>query len=412
MNANEILKLELKKSFDFFWDFSNKEENSKGYGLIVDKTSLLDRASIAGSGFALTAIVIGVENGFITREEGLNHVRLSLKTLAYNVDHYNGFFAHFVDINTGERFKHCEYSTIDTSLCLNGVITVESYFNDAEVSKYADIIISRIDWKWLTFEREGKLLFHMAYNPDQDGDYRNGKTGDGFIHQWDHYAEQQLMHFQAVSDESLSKQEQIKLYRDVDKPRGSYGGEEFIYTLGGSMFIYQFANAWFPFQDYLDVDNINWAENSKNAILANREYCIKQTTFKTLNENIWGLNAGYSPSGYLVAGGPPTVQPIEEKHGDGTVQQYGIVSSINFIEDIVKESIEHIYNNHPKSFGEYGFTDGMNLEVNWFSDEYLSLDKGISIIMIDNYFNQTTWKYFTESKYTKKAIEVLDFKKR
>ncbi len=411
MKADEILKLERRKCFDFFWDFCNRDENSEGYGLIVDKTSRPHVASIAGSGFALSAIVIGIENNYISYEEGLEHIIKSLKTLAYNVDHKNGFFAHFVEMENGKRFNKCEFSTIDTALCLNGVIVVEEYFKNEEVSNLADLIIKRVDWKWITFERDDQLLFRMAYNPDKDGAYR-GNQPTSFIHHWDHFAEQQMMYMQACQDKKLTDDEIRRLNSEFGHPKGSYKGEEFIYSLGGAMFIYQFANGWFPYQKYLDANKIDWFENSKNAIIANRQYCIDVEEFPTLNENVWCLTAGYGPKGYVVAGGPKTLLDIKKRHGDGTVQQYGIVSSLPFLPEITKQSVEYIYNNLPKCFQEYGFTDGMNLEVDWFSDEYLSLDKGISILMIDNYYNDTIWNHYENSKYIKEAIEVLKYEKR
>lgn len=65
MKGNEILELEAKGCFDFFWNEVNTDPNSPGYGLVRDKTSEEDKmmASIASVGFGLTAIIIGIERG-------------------------------------------------------------------------------------------------------------------------------------------------------------------------------------------------------------------------------------------------------------------------------------------------------------------------------------------------------------
>ncbi|HCM12651.1 MAG TPA: hypothetical protein DHW85_05685, partial [Lachnospiraceae bacterium] len=124
MTVEELLDLEMRKCFDFLWETSNHIKGSKGYGLALDRSNNPSLASIASVGFALTGTVIGVKHGFITYEEGLERAKGTLFTLLHNIPHYKGFFVHFCDMQTGERYNKSEYSTIDTALCLNGIIVV------------------------------------------------------------------------------------------------------------------------------------------------------------------------------------------------------------------------------------------------------------------------------------------------
>lgn len=73
--------------------------------------------------------------------------------------------------------------------------------------------------------------------------------------------------------------------------------------------------------------------------------------------------------------------------------------------------MEYYYNNFPKLWGKYGFKDGYNLEGTkpWFSNECIGIDKGIEVIMIENYLNGTIWNYFMKNKYVKKGLEILEF---
>ena len=77
------------------------------------------------------------------------------------------------------------------------------------------------------------------------------------------------------------------------------------------------------------------------------------------------------------------------------------------------KAMEHYYNNYPKLWGKYGFKDGYNLEGDkpWFAKEYIGIDKGIEIIMIENYLNGTIWNYFMKNEYIKKGLEELEFSK-
>jgi hypothetical protein len=55
MNAGALLLNELRASIQFFLDFTNLAEGSAGFGLTVDSTRKPAVASIASTGFALTA---------------------------------------------------------------------------------------------------------------------------------------------------------------------------------------------------------------------------------------------------------------------------------------------------------------------------------------------------------------------
>lgn len=398
----EILRNEMRKCFDFFMDYSNHDETSDGYGLILDRTNDLGRCSIAAVGSKLSALVIGVENGYITYDEALKITKGTLRTLLFNVDHHNGFYAHFVDMKTAKRLGKTEYSTIDTGLCLNGVIIVEAYFNDEEITDMATKLITRVNYKDMQFEKDGKSVLHMAINPDKDGSYASELYSDGYIWHWDMYAEQLMMYFQAAMQDDFSDEEIIDLYNGFDRFYDEKN--DMIYTPDGSLFIYQFSHGWFPFQKYLDCNGVNWFENSKKAAMLNREFCINDQ-FENHNEYFWGLSAGDTDEGYRVFGADPRENKVIETNA--TIQPYALISCINFMPEIVIESVEEIMKKYPNAFGEYGFSDGLNPENGWVCPNYLGIDKGITILMLDNYFNGNMWKIYESSKFVQKAIKRL-----
>ena len=75
------------------------------------------------------------------------------------------------------------------------------------------------------------------------------------------------------------------------------------------------------------------------------------------------------------------------------------------------QAIEYYYNTFRKLWGNYGFKDGFNLEgeKDWFAREYIGIDKGIGMLMIENYLNETIWKYFMKNEYVIKGLEMLEF---
>jgi len=215
------------------------------------------------------------------------------------------FFAHYVDIQTGERFRSCEYSTIDTALCLNGVITAAAYFDNAEIEDLAGVLLNRVDWNFIVKQQEGRTLFHMAYNPDTHGDYVNDLPG--YISQWDMAAEQKMMYFQAAS--AVDPRTALDLYRGFSRDIGYFQGQPIIINPGGTLFAYQYSEAWMDFGAYLDPDGVDWFQNTRLAALANRQFCIEHADqYKTYHANSWGLSAGDCPSGYCVFGSTPCLR--------------------------------------------------------------------------------------------------------
>ena len=253
MANTDILLKEIQGSIDFFLNFTNLDPTSRGYGLTVDSTKKPDIASIASVGFALTAWVIAVERKIIPRQDGRDIVLRTFQTLLSNASHYRGFFAHYLQMETASRVRKCEYSTIDTALCLNGVITAAAYFQDAEIDDLAQTLLRRVDWGHFVAEKNGRTLFRMAYNPDRGGDYVEDEPG--FISYWSMAAEQKMMYLQAAPylEPDLAR----RLYAGFSRDTGVFDGREIIINPGGNLFAYQFSEAWLDVAHYLDPQGVD-----------------------------------------------------------------------------------------------------------------------------------------------------------
>ncbi len=178
---NKILIKELQKSYKYFIKECNNSKESKRYGLIRDK-SLYDKefASIACVGFGLAALIIGVEHKWISYEKAFKKISKTLDTFINNVEGKNGFFYHFVNINTGKRAWNCELSIIDTAIFICGAITAGEYFGK-EIKSKAEQLYKNINWNWYTNKETN--YFYMGYTPEK-----------GFWGKWDMYAEQLMLY--------------------------------------------------------------------------------------------------------------------------------------------------------------------------------------------------------------------------
>lgn len=96
---------------------------------------------------------------------------------------------------------------------------------------------------------------------------------------------------------------------------------------------------------------------------------------------------------------------------DGTVTPCGAIGSIVFTPKESISAMEYYYNNYPKLWGKYGFKDGYNLEgiKPWFAKEYIGINKGIELLMIENYLSGTIWDCFMKNEYVQKGLKILEF---
>ena len=407
-DLQDILMKELRGSFEFFLDFTNLNPKSPGFGLTVDSNQKPRVASIATVGFALTAWTIAEARGYLPRARAVEITRGTLRTLLERASHYRGFFAHFLSMDNAQRVGKCEYSTIDTALCLNGAITAAAYFQDEEIEQLTQRLFDRIDWEFLIFEKGGKTLFKMAYNPDLDG--KPAGNNHGFISQWDMAAEQKMMYLQAAP--RVAPEMAMRLYEGFSRDTGEFEGQTIIINPGGSLFAYQYSELWLDTARYLDPDGIDWFNNTRLAALANRQFCIQHSKkYKTYNENSWGLSAGDSPHGYRVFGSPPCLQ--KPKH-DGTVSIYSALACLPFIPAETRQMIAYLYAHQPQTWGPYGFYDAYNLDVSpaWYSRSLYGIDKGCSMISIENYLSGLVWETYTQSQAIQKALHILGFTER
>lgn len=392
-----ILNKELKKSYNFFIKEANANKKSKGYGLIKDKTQLANSiASIASVGYGLAALIIGVEHKWIKYEKAYERANRTLETFIKNVEGKNGFYYHFINMETGKREWNCEISIIDTAIFICGAITAGEYFGK-EVKNKADILYKKIDWEW--YRNKTNNLFYMGYKPEI-----------GFWGQWDGYAEQLMMYILGVS--SPTHPVDKSMYYEFDRKTKDYKDiKDIIYTYCGTLFTYQYSHAWIDFKNLKDKNGVDWFENSIKATKANREYCIdNRNKFKTYGENSWGLTACLSPKGYISPGAEPCDVQLDIEN-DGTISPFGAIGSIVFTPKESIQAMEYYYNTFKKLWGKYGFKDGFNLEGenSRFANEYIGIDKGIEMVMIENYLNGTIWKYFMKNKYVIKGLEILEF---
>jgi len=391
-----IVEREQKACFDFFWNEVSLSEET--YGLVRDNTDNKNMCSIASVGYALPAIIIGIERGYITREEGEERVLRTLRTMKEKPDRVHGFYYHFLEMETGKRYGKCEVSIIDTAIFLMGALVAGEYFG-GEIEALWEEIYGEVDWPW--YHDPERDRFYMGYVEQMGGHFGA----------WDHYAEQFMMYFLSVAAPKYPVAPTV--FYDCPLYCNTYKDSGIIYhSHGGGLFVYQFSHAFIDFRGKKDRRGIDWFENSVRATKANRQYCIDNPLgIKTYGENSWGMTACNTPTGYSGALGALPCFKNKQIFPDGTVPPCGPIGSIVFTPEESIAAMEYFAQNE-KLWGKYGFIDSYNLEVEpaWYSDDVIGIDKGISLLMIENYRSGLIWELTNRNKYIQKAFDLLEIK--
>ncbi|MBO9740951.1 hypothetical protein J7432_18565 [Xanthomonas axonopodis pv. begoniae] len=424
-----------RRTFQFFWDTTNEVN-----GLSPDRFPSRPFASIASVGFALTAYPIGIENGWVSRNQAIDR---TLTTLKFFRDApmgpqktgragYKGFYYHFLDMQQGNRYDSwVELSSVDTALLMMGVLFTQSYYDgddprEKEIRQIADTLYKRVDWRWL---QQRAPLISMGWFPES-----------GFInHDWMGYNEAMMLYILALGSPThgVDSDAWTSWTRTYNNDWGVYQGQE--YLSFGPLFGHQYSHVWIDFRDiqdqYMRERGIDYFLNSRRATLAQRDYAIDNPMkWKDYGENVWGLTASDGPQNtsqeyrgeqrqfrhYSSRGAG-----LRENFDDGTIAPTAAISSIVFAPEVVIPATQEMHKRYGDFlYSSYGFLDSFNPTFNydiplktgrmvpdrgWVASDYIAIDQGPILAMIANYQNEFVWNVMKKNPYIRAGLERAGF---
>lgn len=429
------------RTFQFFWQTANPDN-----GLVPDhwprEAGKPYFSSIAAVGFALTAYPIGVERGWITRAQARQRVLATLRFFANapqgdsedGDSGYHGFFYHFLDMQTGLRHgRWVEVSTIDTTLLMAGVLFDQTWFDrddpeEREIRRLADKLYRDVDWKWAEVRPP---LISMGWTP-----------GGKFIpHDWKGYDEAMILYILALGSptHAVEPDAWTAWTSTYDDSWGSFYDSQ-PHIGFAPLFGHQYSQAWVDFRGIRDAfmrkHDMDYFENSRRAAIGQRNYAIANPKrFTGYGADIWGLTACNGPGntvwvrpdgarieffGYLARGAD-----VGQILDDGTLAPTAAIGSIAFAPELVLPAIDAMYKRYGKwLYSEYGFVDAFNPSFRldsplrsgrvvpgegWFDNEYLGIDQGPILLMIENYRSDFVWKVMRRNPYIRRGLERAGF---
>jgi hypothetical protein len=278
-------------------------------------------------------------------------------------------------------------------LLLAGVLTTRQYFlTDHEIVTLASRIYARVDFRWML--NGHPLLLSHGWKPET-----------GFLKpRWDTYSEDTILYLLAIASPThpLSQDSWYALWRD----RYRYRGYEYFTTIGVPLFMHQYSHAWIDYRNRSEIrgDRIDYFQNSINATLAHRAFCIDLSgAFPAYGQNTWGITASDSAKGYLAWGGPPRDPDI-----DGTLVPSAAGGSLMFTPELSLKALRSMNEKFgQRVYGRYGFVDAFNPQTGWFDTDVIGINVGILLLSAENMRSGNVWHWFMKNREIPRALQRI-----
>ena len=409
-----------RRTFDWF-----AHVTSRANGLTPDRWPTESFSSVAAVGFALTCWPIGVERGWISREEARARTLTTIRFFhdlpqgpqASGVGGYKGFFYHFLEMQTGHRFAQCELSTVDTTLLVAGMLFCAQWFDgdhadEAEIRRLAQAVYDRIEWDW-AMVRPNRIS--MGWHPE---------TGH-ILSDWHVYNEGMLVLLLAMGSPTHPVpptvwDEWCSVYDQSWSDR--WGPAHLAFA---PLFGHQYSHMYIDYRGIRDawmrtksaeIGGFDYFENSVRAVAAQRRYAVDNPMgWAGYSADIWGLTACDGPGDFK-----QTIDGREREffsysargpgeRDDGTLAPTAAMASMPFAPAAVTQCLKAMKARYGAGiYTEFGFLDSFNPtltrrdgrlqhgrlvpDVGWVDGDYLGIDQGPIVIQIENHRSDAVWR--------------------
>ncbi len=386
------------RAFLYFW-----EQTEPLTGLTKDRAGNFadgDRgvASMAATGFGLTALTIGESRGWISREQAYARALTTLRHLRLRQEHVQGWFHHFVDAASGKPLASSEVSSIDMALLLAGALTVGGHFAGTEVERLAREIYERVDFPWMM--TDGGAM-------PESRTLAMGWTPKGFIAaRWDAYSEHHILYMLGLG--SPTHPLPAASWRAWKRPEGGP-----LTQASGPLFTHQYSQFWLDLRGWKDEGQDYFAK-SVEATLAHRDAAIAaQKAHPTYGPNCWGWTACDGPEGYQAYG----AYPGAPRH-DGTIAPAAAGGSAAFTPELSVAALRFMKERYgDRIWGRYGFADAFNADPRWRerfnvdglwrSPDAVGIDQGAILLAVENARTGGVWRTFMDSEHARRAFDRI-----
>jgi hypothetical protein len=396
---DQLLTLIQQRTFKYFYNYAHPN-----CGMARERYGSGDIVTTGGSGFGVMALIVGIERGFITRNEGVTRLEKIL-TFLETCDRFHGAWPHWLNGITGKTVPFSPNDDggdlVETSFMIQGLITMRQYLNSLDATENA--LISRINTLCNTveydfFTKGGQNSLYWHWSPT---------TGWLMNFRLEGYNETLITYVVAAASathtipaiayhEGYARSGAIKngnSYFGIKLPVGQ--------PYGGPLFFSQYSYLGLDPRNLSD-EYANYWEQNVNHSLINYSYCkANPRNYLGYSDQSWGLTASDNPWGYSAH------SPTNDL---GVISPTAAISALPYTPTQSMAAIRFFYYKiGDKLWGEYGFYDAFDITENWWATSYISIDQGPEICMIENYRTALLWNLFMSAPEVKPALTKLGF---
>lgn len=394
----ELLTLVQRQTFKYFWDFAHEPS-----GMARERNTSGDVVTVGGSGFGLMAVIVGIERGFISREQGVERLEQVL-TFLEGADRFHGAWPHWLNGNTGATIAFSEFDDgadlVETSFMIQALLSWRQYLNtadagEAQLINRINALWEAVEWNWFT--RDGDVLY-WHWSPEHE--WRMNLPIRG-------YNEALITYFLAAA--SPTHPIEADVYHNGWARNGAIINREEYYGItlplgepyGGPLFFSHYSFLGLDPRGLSDT-YANYFEQGRAHTLINRAYAIDNPReYVGYGPGVWGLTASDNPEGYSAH------SPTNDL---GTITPTAALSSMPYTPEESMEALRFFYYYlGDRLWGEYGFYDAFDLTRGWVASSYLAIDQGPIIVMIENHRTGLLWELFMANPEVGVAMEKLNF---
>jgi hypothetical protein len=360
-----------------------------------------------GSGFGLMAILVGMKRGFISRKEGLAHIRKMVNFLQ-NADRYHGAWSHWMHGETGKTKPFSRLDDggdiVETAFMAQGILCARQYFQggnetEQELVKDLDELWREIEWSWY---QNGDDVLYWHWSPNYEWQMKFGITG---------YNECLIAYVLGASSPTYPLS--VEAYHagwgrggEIVDEKEAFG---FALNLnhhgapkyGGPLFWAHYSFLGLDPRKLQDQYADYWQHNV-NHVLINREHCVQNPFgYEGYGENCWGLTASYTVNGYS------SHYPERDL---GVISPTAALASFPYTPEYSMDFLRFLDQElGDKVWGEYGPYDAFSMSEDWFPQKYLAIDQGPIVVMIENYRSGLLWDLFMSCPEVQEGLKRLGF---
>jgi exo beta-1,2-glucooligosaccharide sophorohydrolase (non-reducing end) len=418
---DELLTMLQEACFRYYWEGADPHSGMARENIPGD-----DRIVATGaSGFGITALVVGVNRGFITRKEGVERLTRIVAFLEH-AQRYHGAWSHYMDGSTGKTMPVFGMfdnggDLVETSFLMQGLLAARQHFHgktapEQDLYQRISQLWESVEWDWYRGDPKSDFIY-WHWSPQWAWQIHHPLIG---------FNEVMITYLLAMSSPThgvpadmyysgWAGQSKTGLdYRggwsgSTDGDHYSNGHTYYGIKLdvgvgtGGPLFFTHYSYLGFDPHSLHDRFTSSYFENNRNIVLINRAYSIANPKhYAGYGPDAWGLTASDGPAGYV---------PHAPNDGDdkGTLTLTGALASFPYTPEASMAAFKHYYRDLGSQLWDiYGPRDAYNPGQAWTSPIYMGLNQAPITVMIENYRTGLVWENFMANPEIGIMLRKLD----